>query len=103
MLFDFDKPVSKDLTGTVSTLANMARFIIADLTNPSCIPHELAMVIPTTVVPLQPILLEGMREYAMFIDLKKRHHWVLEPYSYKLGLHNEQVCSDQLAFSVSTE
>jgi hypothetical protein len=37
------------------------------------------MVIPTTVVPLQPILLEGMREYAMFIDLKKRHHWVLEP------------------------
>lgn len=87
VLFDFDKPASKDLTGTVSTLANMARFIIADLTDPSCILHELAMVIPTTVVPLQPILLEGMREYAMFIDLKKRHHWVLKPYSYNTQEH----------------
>ncbi len=33
-LFDFEKPASKDLTGTISTLANMARFIIADLTDP---------------------------------------------------------------------
>src|SRR5262249_66595 len=27
ILFDFDKPASKDLTGTVTTLANMVRFI----------------------------------------------------------------------------
>jgi uncharacterized protein YjbI with pentapeptide repeats len=83
ILFDFEKPASKDLTGTISTLANMARFIIADLTDPSSVPHELAMVIPGTVVPVQPILLEGQREYAMFVDLKKRYHWVLEPYQYK--------------------
>src|SRR5262249_880069 len=30
ILFDFDKPASKDLTATVSTLAHLARFIIAD-------------------------------------------------------------------------
>jgi hypothetical protein len=35
VLFDFDKPASKDLTATVQTLANMARFIIADVTDPS--------------------------------------------------------------------
>jgi hypothetical protein len=28
-----------------------------------------------------------MSEYAMFIDLKKRHHWVLEPYSYSTQDH----------------
>src|SRR5919106_1088805 len=82
VLFDFDKPASKDLTGTVQTLANMARFVIADLTDPSSVPHELAMVVPDTPVAVQPVLLEGQREYAMFVDLRKRHHWVLEPYSY---------------------
>jgi hypothetical protein len=51
ILFDFEKPASKGLTGTISTLANMARFIIADLTDPSSVPHELAMVVPGTTVP----------------------------------------------------
>ena len=32
ILFDFDKPANKDVTGTVETLARMSRFIIADLT-----------------------------------------------------------------------
>jgi hypothetical protein len=82
ILFDFDKPASKDLTGTVQTLANMARFVFADLTDPSSVPHELAMVVPGTVVPVQPVLLEGQPEYAMFVDLKRRYHWVLEPYRY---------------------
>jgi uncharacterized protein YjbI with pentapeptide repeats len=83
ILFDFQKPKGKDLTGTVTTLANMARFIIADLTDPSSVPHELAMVIPGTVVPVQTIVLEGQREYAMFRDLQLRYHWVLEPYRYE--------------------
>ena len=83
VLFDFQKPDSKDLTGTVTTLANMARFIIADLTDPSSVPHELATIIPTTVVPVQTVLLDGQHEYAMFADLKHRYHWVLEPYRYE--------------------
>ena len=83
VLFDFEKPDSKDLTGTVTTLANMARFIIADLTDPSSVPHELATIIPTTLVPVQTILLDGQHEYAMFANLKRRYHWVLEPYQYR--------------------
>jgi Pentapeptide repeats (8 copies) len=82
ILFDFDKPASKDLTGTVQTLANMARFVIADLTDPSSVPHELAMVIPTTVVPVKPILLSGKSEHAMLADLRRRHHWLLPTHSY---------------------
>lgn len=83
VLFDFEKPASKDLTGTISTLANMARFIIADLTDPNSVPHELATVIPATVVPVQAIILEGRRPYPMFVDFRKRYHWVLEPHQYK--------------------
>src|SRR5262249_30687359 len=72
----------QDLTATVSTLAHLARFIIADLTDPSSIPYELATVIPTTPVPVQPILLSGSSEFAMFQDLRRRHHWVLTPHRY---------------------
>jgi hypothetical protein len=82
VLFDFDKPASKDLTETVQTLANMARFIIADLTDPSSVPHELAMLVPNTMIPVQPILPKGQREFAMFMDLGRRYPWVLKPYSY---------------------
>jgi uncharacterized protein YjbI with pentapeptide repeats len=82
ILFDFDKPASQDLTSTVSTLAHLARFIIADLTDPSSIPYELATVVPTTPVPVQPILLSGRSEFAMFRDLRRRHHWVLTTHHY---------------------
>jgi hypothetical protein len=32
---------------------------------------------------VQTIILEGQREYAMFVDLKARYHWLLEPHQYK--------------------
>ncbi len=93
VLFDFEKPASRDLTETVSTLAHLARFIIVDLTDPSSAPHEVATVIPHTVVPVQPILLQEplmidgkvveRREYAMFEDLRRRHHWVLPTFRYQ--------------------
>jgi uncharacterized protein YjbI with pentapeptide repeats len=82
ILFEFDKPASQDLTATVSTLAHLARFIIADLTDPSSIPYELATVVPSTPVPVQPILLSGSSEFAMFRDLRRRHHWVLTTHRY---------------------
>jgi hypothetical protein len=82
ILFDFDKPTSRDLTATVSTLAHLARFIIADLTDPSSIPYELATVVPHTPVPVQPILLSGKTEFSMFVDLRRRHDWVLTTHHY---------------------
>jgi uncharacterized protein YjbI with pentapeptide repeats len=82
ILFDFDRPASQDLTATVSTLAHLARFIIADLTDPSSVPFELATVVPTTPIPVQPILLTGCREFAMFQDLPRKYHWVLPTHHY---------------------
>jgi hypothetical protein len=82
ILFDFDKPSSRTLTDTVRTLAYLARFIIADLTDPSSIPQELQAIIPDIAVPVQPVLVEGKREYAMFIDFLKRYPWVLPIHYY---------------------
>jgi hypothetical protein len=33
VLFDFDKPATKDLHETITTLAGMSRFVIADITD----------------------------------------------------------------------
>ncbi|MFL5629309.1 MAG: pentapeptide repeat-containing protein, partial [Ktedonobacteraceae bacterium] len=83
VLFDFEKPRSRNLTETISTLAHLARFVIADLTEPSSIPQELQAIVPTLAVPVKPLLLEGKREYAMFIDFPSTYHWILPIHFYR--------------------
>jgi hypothetical protein len=83
ILFDFEKPASKDLTGTVETLARMARFIIADLTDPSSIPHEMATLVPhLRTTPVLPLRLAGSAGYGMFEDYSRSYEWVLKTHEY---------------------
>jgi uncharacterized protein YjbI with pentapeptide repeats len=81
VLFDFEGPAGRSLTETVSTLAHLARFIIADISDPRSIPKELQVIVPTTIVPVQPILERGQREFGMFGDLRI-YDWVLPTYCY---------------------
>jgi len=84
ILFDFESPAARNLTETITLLARMARFIIADLTDPSSIPQELQAIIPSVRVPVQPVLLEGSSLYSMFKDFDPRDfHWVLPVYKYR--------------------
>ena len=82
ILFDFAVPATRNITETVTLLARMARFIIADLTDPSSIPQELQAIIPSVRVPIQPLLLEGSSLYSMFKDFED-FLWVLPVYQYK--------------------
>jgi hypothetical protein len=82
VLFDFRAPSNQDLTGTIETLGRLARFIIVDLTDPSSVPHELAMLIPfLRTTPIVPLRLLGSPEYAMFKDLLS-YPWVLKVHEY---------------------
>jgi uncharacterized protein YjbI with pentapeptide repeats len=87
ILFDFEKPTNRSFTETVSTLAHMARFVIADITEAKSITQELQKIVPGLPhLPVQPILLGGDSGYAMFEDFRF-YPWVLPIFIY----HNEQM------------
>jgi len=83
VLFDFDKPASRDTFETITTLARLSRFIIADITNPRSIPGELVSIVETLPsLPVQPLLRYGTKPWGMY-DHIKRYPWVLEVHMYK--------------------
>lgn len=82
IIFDFTGSERRDITETISTLAHMAKFIIADITDARSIPQELMAIVPNLPsVPVQPLLLSSHKEYSMF-EYFRRYPWVLEIFQY---------------------
>jgi uncharacterized protein YjbI with pentapeptide repeats len=79
MVFNFDKPKTKDFTETVRLLCNLSKFVIVDITNPRSAPLELQATVPDYMVPFVPILQQGEQPFAMFVDLQNKYDWVLQP------------------------
>jgi hypothetical protein len=83
MVFNFDKPETKDFTETVRLLAGLSRFVIADVSNPKSAPLELQATVPEIMIPFLPIIEEGEKPFAMLEDLWIKHReWVFEPLYY---------------------
>ena len=108
IMFDFDKPVDRNLTETVTLIAKLSHFVIADLTEPSSIPQELQAIIPDNPsLIIQPIFEKKNQEryYSMFDDfLKSYSHCVLPIFEYSdesnlLSLTNKIVQSIEDVYS----
>lgn len=88
VLFDFEKPLSKNFIETVSTLAHMARFVIADVTDPKIVLHEIPEIVKNVAVPLVPIMLEESgREPVTLGDLRVNHRSLTDTQLYKSESH----------------
>lgn len=82
ILFDFERPSTRDTLETIVTLAGLARFIIADISDPKSVPQELASIVPNLPsVPVQPLLQDGYEPWGMY-DRIERFPWVLSLVRY---------------------
>jgi uncharacterized protein YjbI with pentapeptide repeats len=91
VVFDFDLPNSKDTDETLNLLARMAKFVVADISDPRSVPQELKGIVEALPsVPVQPILSSEDNEYGMF-DHLKRYPWVLQTLRY-CGLKKDPSC-----------
>ena len=67
---DFERPIERDFTETIMTLAGMSCFVIADITNPRSAPLELQATVPDYMIPFVPILQDGETGFSMFSTSK---------------------------------
>ncbi|GLR90901.1 pentapeptide repeat-containing protein [Bradyrhizobium iriomotense] len=73
ILYDFDKPRARDTDETITLLARMARFVIADVSDAKSVLHELRAIVPDLPsVPVQPIILATQEEPGMFDFYQRR-------------------------------
>jgi hypothetical protein len=67
ILFDFDKPTSQTTDETITLLARMSRFVIADISDAKSVLQELRAIVPDfPSVPVQPVITATQEEPGMF-------------------------------------
>jgi hypothetical protein len=73
ILFDFEKPRNRDTDETITLLARMARFVVADISDAKSVLQELRAIVPDLPsVPVQPIILSTQEEPGMFDFYRNR-------------------------------
>ncbi|MCA9905031.1 MAG: pentapeptide repeat-containing protein [Anaerolineae bacterium] len=67
VIFDFQRPQTRNLEETVVTIAHLSRFVVADITDPASVPQELRAICEQLhSVPIQPIISSEKEPYALF-------------------------------------
>ena len=82
IIFDFEKSASRTTDETITLLARMARFVIADISDAKSVLQELRGIVPNlSSVPVQPVIIASQEEPGMF-DFYRHCHWFLPVHRY---------------------
>ena len=101
IIFDFEQPNARSLTETVSILAALSSFVIADITDAKSIPQELHTIVPALPsLPVQPIISQSQHEYGMFKDFAG-YLSVLPPFRYESTQHLEDSLKEHVIAPVT--
>jgi len=81
---DFERSESQSFLGTVETLARMARFVVADVTDAQIVDTEVAMI-ARAGPPILPVLLASSAggDNVTLVALRKTHKTILDTYRYQ--------------------
>ena len=82
IVFDFDRPVDRNITETVKTLAGISYFVIVDVTSPKSSPLELQAIVPDFQIPVVPIVQKVESPFSMINDLRTQYDGLLDPLIY---------------------
>lgn len=82
VMFDFQRPQNRSFRETVLTLAHMARFVVADMTDARIVLDEVPHIVEKIAVPLVPLLLHGEDEPVTLYDLRINHRSLLPTCRY---------------------
>ena len=87
VVFDFEKSTNRTTDETITLLARMARFVIADISDARSVLQELRAIVPDNPsVPVQPIIDAAQDEPGMF-DFFKEFRSFLKIYRYRNPAH----------------
>ncbi len=83
VMFDFQRPTAQDFIESVSTLAHMSRFVIADVTDPRIVIEEIPHIVRNLAIPVLPLLEEGSGEEPVTLyNLRRNHRSLLPTFIY---------------------
>ena len=84
VVFDFNVPNTKNVTDTVKLLAQLARYVIVDLSDPNSAPYELGVIsmLGLDSTPVVPLIVGGQRPFPMLVDVLQKR-WSTELITYQ--------------------
>lgn len=90
ILFDFEPEANRSTVETITTLARMARFVIADLTDAKSVLQELQAIVPDLPSVAVRFLIKKSQHELGMLDHIRRYPWVIEG-AYEYGSEQEVI------------